>query len=427
MADRIALPSPPTGDLAVGMGPDNLHRKQQMGMRASIAEGSMFYIWFNAVSGSFLTGFALYLGAGGFAIGVLSSLAAFATMLQVLCAPLVGKLHGRQKWMALFSGLQRVTVALAGLLALKLAPSHLALPLFVGLNIFAWVFQAPLSVIWQGYMTDLVPLPIRGRYLSKRAGLTLVFSVVATLAYGWILDRWPGATGFGFLYWGCMIGAVGDLLTWIWHKELPPGERPQTRPFWESFRAPLTRKGPHRPFALFLAAWALAQNLAVPFFAVQLVQKLQISFGMVALLTTLSSLAAIFTSTLWGRLQDRIGESKTIGILAVGLTVVPLLFLAGHTFGWAALILAHLLFGSFNNAMLLSQQTLIMRLAPADNRGSYFAFFASAGGLTGFLTPVLAGPFTTHYIGPLFVAAALLSAGLAVLWYGRLAKAVDGR
>jgi MFS family permease len=384
----------------------------------STVEACTFSVWASAVGGSYLTGTALYLGAGGLTLGILGALPALSTMLQLVSAPFVVGIDWRRNFLALFSGLQRFCGAFAGLIALALFHGNpkLALVVFVGLNMLAWAFMSPSTVVWQGYMTDLVRPEIRGRYFAKRNAWATVATMLVVLLYGSMLDRWTGEAGFRLLYFAAFIGAALNLGAWFLLPELPPGEIRSSRPFWESIRIPMAKPGPHRMVTYFFAAWAFAQGMAAPFYSVALVDKLHISFGRISILATIASLTAIVASQFWGRLQDRIGQHRAISILATLHVFVPLLYLAAKAGGWWMLVAAHVLQGTAGSGMGLANTTINMHLAPQEDRGSYFAFFAAAGGLTGFVTPVLVGPLTSRYLEPLFFASAATCLVLSLVW-----------
>lgn len=390
------------------------------GMIGSTIEGSLFQVWFSAVSGNFLTGMALYLGAGGLTLGVLGSTPHMATMLQLVFAPAVGRLHRRRLAIALFTGLQRFGSAIAGLVALSLYPSPWAVSVFVVLFTLSWVFVAPGVLIWQGYMGDLVPPEIRGSYFAGRVTWSTASAMLMVLLYGAVLDRWPGHPGFELLYIGALIGAALNFGSFWLQPELPPREQPVRRPVWDVLRAPLRQPGPPRTAALFFGAWAFAQGMSVPFFPLLLMDRLGLSFSQVSVLATIASAAAIVTLRFVGRLQDRVGEARVISSLTGTLGLAPALLLLGGAGGWPVLILAHLLVGVSQTALQVSIYTLNLRLFPASDRSTYFAFFAALAGSAGFVTPILAGPFTGGRLEELFLLSALLSLALALLWHLRL-------
>lgn len=401
-----------------------LDDRARRGMVASTVEGCTFSIWSSALGGNFLTGMALHLGAGGFVLGILGALSSLATMMQLFVAPLVAGLARRRDFLALFSGIQRVGGALAGLAALWLLPRPAALYVFVTLQALAWIAMAPSTVVWNGYMSDLVPVEVRGRFFAQRNSWSALVSMLAVLLFGSILDRWPGAPGFTALYVVALAAALANLYWWLRHPELPQGDSRGSHSFWQSVRIPLTRPGPHLTATWFFAAWGFAQGLATPFYSLALLSYLGLSFTTVSWLATLASISSIVTAPLWGRWQDRVGQTRAIGILTLMLALVPLLYLLGAPLGLAPLVVGHLVHGSASAGMGLANQTLNMQLAPRQDRASYFAFFAAAAGLTGFLTPVLAGRLAGEHLVPLFIGSALLSGLLSLLWTVRVEPAL---
>jgi hypothetical protein len=323
---------------------------------------------------------------------------------------------------AIFAGLHRVVAALAGLVALALYPSPAALPVFVGLHVLSWASLPPASVLWQGFMTDLVPLSVRGTYFSRRHVYSQVVGISSILVYGVVLDRLPGAPGFLVLSLCALIAALLNTGAWWLHPDLPPGEARTRLGFLQTVRLPLSRPGPHRTISFFLAAWAFAQGLAVPFYPVALVRMLGLSFGTVSLLVTLSAVAGMVFARAWGRNLDRVGEGPVLGLVTGMAAAVPVVLLAGRVVGLPAVVAAYLIFGVAAVGYGLAYQTLNMSLAPREDRGAFFAFFAAMGGTAGFLTPILAGPLSDRNLPALLVASAVLSATLSALWYFRIRR-----
>lgn len=394
------------------------------GMIGSTIEGSFYQVWFGAVSGNFLTGMALYLGAGGFALGVLGATPSMATMLQLVFAPFVVGLQRRRLAIAVFSGLQRFGAALAGLLALAVMPGPHAVAVFVVLQVLSWVFMAPAVLIWHGYMSDLIPPEIRGRYFAGRTAWTTTSALVTVLIYGAILDQWPGPPGFRILYWCAFAGAALNFVSYFLTPELPPSEERSARPLWETIRVPLFRPGGHRTATFFFGAWALTQGLAAPFFPLALMHRLGLSFSEVSILATVTSLSTILSLRFLGMVQDRVGEGRVISVLTSLLAAVPALLLLAAKGGWPVLGVAHVLLGISQGGLHLASHTLNLRLAPSEDRSSYFAFYAVAAGTAGFVTPIAVGTLTDRHLDWLFVVSSVLSLGLALLWHLRLRERV---
>ncbi|MFB0509862.1 MAG: MFS transporter, partial [bacterium] len=78
--------------------------KIKYGLRISVIEGSFAQIHINLTGGMFLTGFALYLGANVFQIGLLAAIPALLTSFGFLSGILVNRLKARKRPVVLSSG-----------------------------------------------------------------------------------------------------------------------------------------------------------------------------------------------------------------------------------------------------------------------------------------------------------------------------------
>ena len=81
--------------------------KIKQGLRISTFEGSFAQIHITLTGGMFLTGFALYLGATPFHIGLLAAIPAFLTSFGFVSAYLTNRLTERKNLTVLTSGIGR--------------------------------------------------------------------------------------------------------------------------------------------------------------------------------------------------------------------------------------------------------------------------------------------------------------------------------
>ena len=73
------------------------------GLRVATWEGAFSNLWLTLTSGIFLTGFALWLGAGNGVIGLVTSIPTFAGLIQLVSSYYTEKLPSRKKFTATFS------------------------------------------------------------------------------------------------------------------------------------------------------------------------------------------------------------------------------------------------------------------------------------------------------------------------------------
>jgi MFS family permease len=124
-----------------------------------------------------------------------------------------------------------------------------------------------------------------------------------------------------------------------------------------------------------------------------MIRNLNISFGTVAILAGLSTVANIIGQKTWGGLIDQFGNRAILTVTCLVLALEPIVWLfAGQTgVGFAVVIMIHLFAGASNGGFLLSSATMMMSLAPTAGKNSFFAMHALVRGASAATGPVLAG------------------------------------
>src|SRR5919201_1819091 len=166
-------------------------QKLRASLDASVAEGAAAEVFGACAGGTILTGWALYLGASPFIIGLLGALRLAAQVMQIPDAWLTQRLGAKRLAIIAIGASRLIWLPLVVLPFL-----HLSLP--AGLAIFIAVIgiAAILGVVgsnaWTAWMSELVPGAIRGRFFSRRMVYLSVSGTLASLLAGLALDT-PGA------------------------------------------------------------------------------------------------------------------------------------------------------------------------------------------------------------------------------------------
>jgi MFS family permease len=230
------------------------------------------------LTGSYITPFALTMGATTQQIGYLSSLPNFANMLIMLFAPMISERAGSRKALILPAVL---------MIALWWLPI-LAIPYFFHTGQVWWLIAfftlctATTGVIsppWSSMMADLTPPEVRGSYFGMRNRIggfvTLVFSFVAA----GLLQVFTGNTRLAFtiIFLGAMTGRLISLFFLSRmsepHPALPVNTTRESIPQIARglFSTNIGR------FILFVIFLNLAQNIDAPFFSAYLLKELHIN------------------------------------------------------------------------------------------------------------------------------------------------------
>lgn len=384
-------------ELSRGLRMLSLHSATAMGF-ASITTGGV------------MASYALSLGANNFQIGALAAIPFVMQLLQLPCVALVERIR-RRKLIAVPTWF----VAQAFWLPIGLIPFFLPVPgrtaIFVLLGLMAVraAVAAATNCSWNSWLRDLIPRQTLNSTLARRMTVTTVVSALVGLAGALFLDEWrerfPDAVPEGHA-WVFVIGAVLLGLTspifmaWMPEPMMPPREGGQLS-LREVVSVPLRDRN-FRRLARFLFVWTFAANLAIPFFAVYMLRRLQIPLTQVMLLTLLSQVSNLLLLRLWGPLADRVGSKA---VLSLSITIYLIVFMGWifttlperHAFTIPLLIALHVLIGVATAGVSFTTTTIGMKLAPPGQATAYLAVSSLAINIGTGLGPLVGGPLGDYF------------------------------
>lgn len=386
--------------MALGTGDDIDTDRAQ---RALVWDGA----WANVVgvltSGVLLVGFALALGAGPLAIGLLAAVPFFAQLAQLPAIPLIEAIRRRRRIAVSANTAARTLIlAMAGIPLVGDPTVGLAL-LFAG-SVVTAVLGAVGVCAWNSWMRDLLPKAELGRFFARRLFWATGFALVAAPAGGFLVDHWPfGArlTAYSALL---AVAAIAGFVSSYWLSRVPDvpmrsaSDRPTLR---ASLQAPL-RDRAFRPLLLFSGTWNFACNLSAPFLPVYFMQQLGLSLALVVVLWAISQVANMLTLRTWGRLADRLSARA---ILAVGVPVYLGAVLAlpsaalpePHQLTVPVLAVIHLVMGGATAAIGLASANIGLTMAPERLATEYLASFSLVASLAAGTAPLVGGALASLF------------------------------
>jgi MFS family permease len=250
-------------------------------------------------------------------------------------------------------------------------------------------------------MTDLVPLPRRGRYFGLRSTLLGLVGLAGSFAAAATMDRFraQGQEAAGFALVFAAVSALALLSSLILNRQWEPpthGESPL--PFAALVRLPLAHAGSRR-FLGFLLFWSIATGIAGPFFGAHMLKNLKMSYTGIAVYGAIVMVGSVGSQLIWGRIIDRIGCLRVLTLNQIGVALLPLLWLFA-TPGfllpiWIDAFLTGLFWPGFN----LAQFNLTLLMAPKENRSAYLAMQSVVGGFACFAAALLAGALADALAG----------------------------
>jgi MFS family permease len=394
--------------------------------RERLARARLLFIWEGSLATGFLTctggtvliGFALWLGATPFHIGLLTSLPAFAALAQLL-APYFTERQGQRKpLMMLMAGGQRALWLAIAALPFVVLPAGAGIVLLIALVTISAMLGAIGAVPWLSWMADLVPKDMRGRYFATRNLIMGTVGLILGPVVGLFLDLWQGWAGaaspFGFVLTFAAGALVGLVAVWLLRRIVEP---PMVQGAGESLAHRLTlpwKNAEFRRLILFRGYYIFVVNLAGPFFVVYHLQGLGLSFGAVYLLNTIGNLAMLMALRWWGRLCDRWGTRKVMLVNTIGKGIFPLFYIAmavtapgsPTALTWVLLVAAQV-FSVFEGGLELAANNLQINIAPREHNTAYLATYAAVFSLCSAISPLIGGALLSQpaaaqvSIGPL--------------------------
>ncbi len=375
------------------------------GLRWLTWEGTVS-LGFNSITTSgILVAFALALGANNFQIGILAAIPFLMQLFQIPSIWLVGRLRRRKAIAVIPWFIAQLLWFPIALIPLFLqVPGGGAISLLLGLMAIRGLLNAVCNSAWNGWIRDLVPQSILGRFFSRRLALATSAGVVFSLGAAFFVDYWRGQVAvesavFGYTYvllFGALfLGLASPLFMSLMPEPLmQPILGPQSS-LMQRLTAPF-RDANFRRLVQFLFVWGFALNLAIPFFAVYMLQRLGLPLTWVIGLSILSQLSNMLFLRIWGSFADRVGNKS---VLSLGVSLYLLVIL-----GWIfttmperyfltipLLVVLHIFAGIASAAVTLTVGTIGLKLAPQGESTSYLAAASLATNLGAGVGPLFGG------------------------------------
>lgn len=305
---------------------DYIHDKETLRLlNVIILSAAVGMLLFANSGGTAFTGFASSLGAGEFAFGVIYALPVLAGLLQLLVSYLIEK-TGKRKGMFMIGGIiQRSAWFVAAFIPYIFPAAQSRVWALVMLVTLAAMGGSFVSVTHMSLMANVIPIDLRGRYITTRQRISTLFSLVTGLGAAFLLDNMPGFSGYTVIFAVGGIAGIADILMYSGYKfpEIPRNEANVSllNGMKACFTEPKTRD-----YMLFWIFWSFAVNISAPFFGKYAIDVLSLSFTQVIIFGQITAnILSMLIVRRWGIFIDRYGSTPLLmlstAISALGVSV----------------------------------------------------------------------------------------------------------
>jgi len=385
-----------------------------------------FYGALSGIIGTFLSVYALRLGATNDQVGLLTALPALINTVWLIPAGRIVEREGHRLRIVLLSGFLH---RLAYLVAAWLPPliGIWQAELYVALVALAAFPTAMATVAFTSMFADVVPGDARARVVSNRNLFAAFSSTAAALLGGRFLELLPTPLNYQILF---SIGFALSMVS-LWFQSrltIPhaPGRHQADTAIAQGsltvrlhrIVATLSGERGYVRFSLgvFLYHWGLF--LPIPLYPIYWVRELHASDGLVGLIGFLNTSVLMMAYPWWGRFAGRRGHAVPLVIGALGLGLYPLITAFITVADW--LVLPSIGGGIFNAAWNLALFNRLLEVSPGAHRPLFVATFTSLINLASFVAPLMGTMVAAPLLGihgALLLGAGLRFAGALALWY----------
>ena len=386
---------------------------------AERARGLTLFVWegvstmgFGSITASgFLTAYALLLGANNLQIGILAALPFIMQPLQLIQTPIVERFR-RRKLMAVAAWTigQSLWIPIALIPIALDVPGGAAVAALLALVGMRGLLGTAMVVNRDSWTRDLVPRTALASFASRRLGYATAASIVISLAGSGFVDLWSTissadnqilgytiviATGAVFI---AMASPIILALTPEPQMRLPEGTSVSpikllALPFQDSN---------FRSLMIFLFLRGFTTNLAAPFFAVYMLQRIGLPLSAVIAFTVLGQLANILFLRVWGPMADRLGCKVVLSVSGSLMALVALCWTfttmpERHAFTLPLIAVLFIFYGIGTAGVNVAMGAIGMKLAPEGNATPYLAGASLATNLGAGISPLLGGRFADFF------------------------------
>jgi MFS family permease len=354
------------------------------------------------------------MGASPMQYSLLTAIAQVSAIWQPLGIAISRKISQR-KWLCIWlSSVGRMLSLWLGLALLFDNPQH-GIWFMLVLLFFSAGFQATGANIWIAWISDIIPLRIRGRFFSRRNQILMAVGLAFSYIVSFHVDLFEkndgslrsaytkmlGAESFfvpanqglflAFVFvFAAIIGLAGLSLLALQPERLRRNH--MVFSLGQIFREPFGDKN-FRLLLVFGIWWMLAVGIGSPFWSPFMLKKLEMSLFEVQIYSSIHILSSLFSFGFWGKFIDRYGNKSSMKICVTLGGMNPMFWLFMSASNYRILWLEGLISGFMWAGTGIITTNFVLSIAPKGRAQAYSGIYAAVAGLSMMCSSLASGLF----------------------------------
>ena len=339
-----------------------------------------------------MIGLATELGANDLAFGILAAIPQFAALLQLPFSFLVSRTQKRKKYLLTLGVFSRALWLFFGLVPyfLPMASATMQLWIIIFLLGISSCCGSVINVCWFPWMSELLPMSIRGRFLSIRESIIAASSAVFGFITAFLLENLAIDIRYAVIFViGGFVGII-DMVAFGFCEEVY-STPPSKQSIFKTMGTVLKNK-PFVRFTIMWTVWCFAANMSGVYLHPYSMNVMGLGFMDIMIFANIASaVVTIFVMPMWGKLIDGFGCRNVMLIASVVASLSPLFYLFSSPGNIWPTLLHHTVGPLFWCGANLTANNMQILCSPADTRPTHIAFFSCITALGGGMLGSLAG------------------------------------
>ncbi|RKX65152.1 MFS transporter [candidate division TA06 bacterium] len=383
-------------------------------MRYSILEGAFAQI-FLVLSGPgsvFITKFAIMLGATPIDFGILTSIGRLSDVFQLFGMAITKHFKSRKAVVLPLASIGRGLVIVMALIPLLIHDSKYAVYAFLLIFFFSASLQSISANAWIAWISDMIPVRIRGRFFSRRNQYLIVIGTIVAFLASFYVDIFDNPSGtfarfvlkmFSALYHipslsmpfvflilfvaSTVLGLIG-----VRFLSMQPENRNDFakqnlgKMFKEAFKDKNFRK-----FLIYNFWWMFAIGIASPFWQPFMIKKLGMSLASIQIYGLISTLFSLISLRYWGEFVDRFGNKTAMKFAIILGGINPMVWVFVKPSSAYIIYFEAAMSGIMWSGVGVIAMNFVLSIAPKGREQIYSGVLAAFSGIAITITAMLSG------------------------------------